>query len=88
MARTFQMLIDGKWLAGSTQREVKNKYNGDVLGTIPMAGAAEIDQAIAAAQQAFPGMGRLASLSARRDFRKGRGAAPTAPRGDCPHHRR
>jgi acyl-CoA reductase-like NAD-dependent aldehyde dehydrogenase len=59
MARTFQMLIDGKWLAGSTQREVKNKYNGDVLGTIPMAETAEIDQAIAAAQRAFPGWAAL-----------------------------
>jgi acyl-CoA reductase-like NAD-dependent aldehyde dehydrogenase len=59
MARTFHMLIDGKWLAGSTQREVKNKYNGDVLGTIPMAETAEIDQAIAAAQRAFPGWAAL-----------------------------
>jgi acyl-CoA reductase-like NAD-dependent aldehyde dehydrogenase len=59
MAREFQMLINGKWLPGKTRREVKNKYNGNVLGTIPMAGAEEIDQAIAAAQQAFPAMAAL-----------------------------
>jgi acyl-CoA reductase-like NAD-dependent aldehyde dehydrogenase len=53
------MLIGGQWLSGTTRREVKNKYDGSVLGTIPIADAAAVDRAIAAAQQAFPTMAAM-----------------------------
>jgi acyl-CoA reductase-like NAD-dependent aldehyde dehydrogenase len=59
MARDYQMLIGGQWRPGTTRREVKNKYDGSVLGTIPLAEAADVDQAIAAAQQAFPTMAAM-----------------------------
>jgi len=35
MAREYQMLIDGEWVPGKARREVKNKYDGSVLGTVP-----------------------------------------------------
>ena len=50
MARDYQMLIDGEWVPGKARREVKNKYDGSVLGTVPIADAEEVDQAIQAAQ--------------------------------------
>ena len=59
MARDYQMLIAGRWVGGGTRREVKNKYDGSTLGTIPLADAATIDHAIAAAEQSFPAMAAL-----------------------------
>jgi len=53
------MLIGGKWQSGNSRREVKNKYDGSVLGTIPIAEAGDIEQAIATAQQAFPTLAAL-----------------------------
>lgn len=59
MAREYQMLIDGEWVPGKARREVKNKYDGSVLGTVPIADAEEVDQAIQAAQRAFPTMAEM-----------------------------
>jgi acyl-CoA reductase-like NAD-dependent aldehyde dehydrogenase len=59
MARDYRMLIGGRWLPGNTRREVKNKYDGSVLGTIPLAEATDVEHAIAAAQQAFPTMAAM-----------------------------
>jgi acyl-CoA reductase-like NAD-dependent aldehyde dehydrogenase len=59
MAREYRMLIGGKWQSGNSRREVKNKYDGSVLGTIPIAEAGDIEQAVAAAQQAFPTLAAL-----------------------------
>jgi acyl-CoA reductase-like NAD-dependent aldehyde dehydrogenase len=59
MARDYQMLIGGTWVSGTARREVKNKYDGSVLGTVPLADAAAVDQAIQAAQRAFPTMAAL-----------------------------
>ena len=53
MARDYHMLIAGRWIGGSTRREVKNKYDGSILGTIPLADAVTIDQAIAATGASF-----------------------------------
>src|SRR5919197_850725 len=59
MAREYGMLIGGKWQSGNSRREVKNKYDGSVLGTIPIAEAGDIEQAVGAAQQAFPTLAAL-----------------------------
>lgn len=59
MAQDYQMLIGGTWVPGKARREVKNKYDGSVLGTVPIADADEVDQAIQAAQRAFPTMAAL-----------------------------
>jgi acyl-CoA reductase-like NAD-dependent aldehyde dehydrogenase len=59
MPRDYHMLIGGQWLPGKTRREVTNKYDGSVLGTIPMAEATDIDQALSVAQQTFPTMAAM-----------------------------
>ena len=56
-----QCFIDGQWVdadSGDTAK-VLNPANGDVLGTMPNAGAAETRRAIEAANAAWPGWRRL-----------------------------
>ncbi|MBI3940989.1 MAG: aldehyde dehydrogenase family protein, partial [Acidobacteria bacterium] len=51
-----KMFINGKWadaLSGKTG-EVRNPANGQVVDTVPMAGAEDVEVAVAAAQAAFP----------------------------------
>ena len=52
MTEEYQLLIDGKWQRGKEMLEVKNKYSGDTIATIPSASRADLDAAIAAAQRA------------------------------------
>ena len=64
-----KLLIDGKWVDGGTRLEVKNKYNGEVVGTLPTARREEVDAAVAAAERAedllaeMPAYERAAILS-------------------------
>jgi len=54
-------LVDGRWIdsANEARIEVKNPADGTVVGTVPMLGAEEVRQAIAAAQFALGGWSRL-----------------------------
>ena len=47
--------IDGKWRAGAKRFPVYNPANQDVIAEVPDLGAAETEEAIAAAHAAFPG---------------------------------
>lgn len=48
-------LIDGTWIpAGADAIEVENPADGSIIGRIPKLGAAQVDQAIAAAARTFP----------------------------------
>jgi acyl-CoA reductase-like NAD-dependent aldehyde dehydrogenase len=47
-----KLFIDGKWVDGGPLMEVKNKYNGKVIGALPTARRADVDAAIAAAGRA------------------------------------
>ncbi|MBI5317836.1 NAD-dependent succinate-semialdehyde dehydrogenase [Bradyrhizobium sp.] len=63
-AMTFRRqanLIDGRWVgaAGAGTISVKNPASGEEIGTVPLAGKAETDAAIAAAHRAFPGWSAL-----------------------------
>jgi succinate-semialdehyde dehydrogenase/glutarate-semialdehyde dehydrogenase len=51
-----QGYIDGKWVAADSGavREVRNPATGELLASVPDAGAAEARRAIEAAQRAFP----------------------------------
>jgi succinate-semialdehyde dehydrogenase/glutarate-semialdehyde dehydrogenase len=63
-----QCYIDGKWVAadGGAVREVRNPATGEVLSTVPYAGAAETRRAIEAASRAFgPWRARTADERAR-----------------------
>jgi len=50
------LLINGAWVGADdgTTIDVTDPSNGDVIGTVPNAGAAETERAIAAAHAAFP----------------------------------
>ena len=45
-------MIDGQWVEGGSDLEVKNKYNGDVIGVLPTARREDLDAALAAAERA------------------------------------
>ena len=48
--------IGGRWVASSAAKfqDVTNPARGEVIARAPLSGAAEVDQAVAAARQAFP----------------------------------
>ncbi|MBK6791415.1 MAG: aldehyde dehydrogenase family protein [Anaerolineales bacterium] len=48
----YKLLIDGQWVGGGAQLEVKNKYNGEVVGVLPTARKEDLDTALAAAERA------------------------------------
>jgi acyl-CoA reductase-like NAD-dependent aldehyde dehydrogenase len=48
----YKLLIDGQWVDGGSALEVKNKYNGQTIGTLPSARREDVDAAIAAAERA------------------------------------
>lgn len=48
----YKLLIDGQWVDGGSALEVKNKYNGTTIGTLPTARREDVDSAIAAAERA------------------------------------
>ena len=48
----YKLLIDGQWVDGGPLLEVKNKYNGQIIGALPTARRADVDAAIAAAERA------------------------------------
>lgn len=56
MAKKFQNYIDGKWVDSKTKRtfENRNPANWDeVVGTFPLSGKEDVDQAVKAARKAF-----------------------------------
>lgn len=50
-----QCFIDGQWRGGTTQIDVTNPANGQLVGTVPRFGNVETRQAIEAAHHAWPG---------------------------------
>jgi acyl-CoA reductase-like NAD-dependent aldehyde dehydrogenase len=50
----FSMTIDGKPATGAATFEVRNPATGDVVGLAPEATQADLDEAMAAAQNAYP----------------------------------
>jgi 4-(gamma-glutamylamino)butanal dehydrogenase len=47
------LLIDGRWQAGSTRYEVVSPVDGQVVAEVAMADAADVDRAVASARAAF-----------------------------------
>ena len=52
---TLHMIIDGEQVSGGNRRtfDVINPATGETLGTLPLANAADLDRALAAAQEGF-----------------------------------
>lgn len=48
----YKLLIDGQWVNGGPALEVKNKYDGTLVGTVHTARKEDVDTAIAAAERA------------------------------------
>jgi len=48
----YKLLIDGQWIGGGNELEVKNKYNGEIVGVLPTARREDLDAALAAAERA------------------------------------
>src|SRR5699024_2759692 len=47
------MFINGKWIKGTGEKEVKNPVNGELVDTVPTVGKQEVHQAVKAASEAF-----------------------------------
>jgi acyl-CoA reductase-like NAD-dependent aldehyde dehydrogenase len=56
---SYKLFIGGKWEDGDRTAPVIDKYTGDTFATVPVADAAAVDRAIAAAKDAFAGYSRL-----------------------------
>ena len=48
----YKLLIDGQWGGGGALLEVKNKYNGEIVGVLPTARKEDLDTALDAAERA------------------------------------
>ena len=55
----YKLFIDGQWVDGGAQLEVRNKYNGEIVGVLPTARREDVDAALAAAQRAVPVMAEM-----------------------------
>ncbi|WP_410612370.1 NAD-dependent succinate-semialdehyde dehydrogenase [Amycolatopsis sp. lyj-109] len=68
-----RMLIDGRWTRGSgtDTRPVENPATGETLTELPVATAADLDEALDAARRAFPGWRRTSPLERGRVLRDG-----------------
>lgn len=55
----FRLLIDGALVAGTAELPVVNPATGEAFACAPRADAAQLDQAVAAAQSAFPAWAAL-----------------------------
>jgi acyl-CoA reductase-like NAD-dependent aldehyde dehydrogenase len=52
MNAEYKLLIDGEWVQGGPAVDVKNKYSGKVIASVPSARREDVDSAIAAAKRA------------------------------------
>lgn len=65
----LELLVAGQWLAEGSQRDtiaVTNPATNEVLGRLPVATAQDVDRAVDAARQAFPGWARTPALARSR----------------------
>lgn len=54
-----KLLIDGRWVDAGEPLEIRNKYSGQVIGTLPTARESDVDAAIAAAARAATVMAEM-----------------------------
>ncbi|MDQ7828009.1 MAG: aldehyde dehydrogenase family protein [Armatimonadota bacterium] len=55
----YRLFIGGRWVDGGAPDEVRNKYTGEVLGTLPVARREDVEAAVEAAQRAAPVMAEM-----------------------------
>ncbi|MBE8516999.1 NAD-dependent succinate-semialdehyde dehydrogenase [Amycolatopsis sp. H6(2020)] len=68
-----RMLVDGRWTRGSgtETRPLENPATGETLTELPVATAADLDEALDAARRAFPGWARTSPVERSRVLRDG-----------------
>jgi acyl-CoA reductase-like NAD-dependent aldehyde dehydrogenase len=54
-----KLFINGQWIDGGPLLEVRNKFNGEICGTLPTARKEDVDAAIDAAEKAAPMMAEM-----------------------------
>jgi glyceraldehyde-3-phosphate dehydrogenase (NADP+) len=67
--REFGNWIGGEWAGGGEVDEILDPFTGDLVGTMPLASAADLDRAIEAATDAFEVTRRLSSWERERMLR-------------------
>jgi acyl-CoA reductase-like NAD-dependent aldehyde dehydrogenase len=75
-----KLFINGLWVDGGSLLEVKNKYDGKVIGMLPTARREDVEAAVAAAEAAEPLMSEMPAH--KRSEILGRAAALIRTRGD------
>jgi acyl-CoA reductase-like NAD-dependent aldehyde dehydrogenase len=59
MSETYKTLIGGKWRGGKDLLQVKNKYTGEVIGSVPLTDKETFEEAIKSAQDGFSLISRM-----------------------------
>jgi glyceraldehyde-3-phosphate dehydrogenase (NADP+) len=70
MTRHAQLYIGGEAVETAARDEVRNPFTGDVVGTVSVGGADEIDRAIAGAAEAFEAARHLSAYRKRAMLRR------------------
>jgi acyl-CoA reductase-like NAD-dependent aldehyde dehydrogenase len=53
-SKPYKLLVAGKWVDDEPTMPVLDKYSGEIIGMVPMAGRATVEQAVEGARAAFP----------------------------------
>ena len=59
MTKNYKMLIDGKWVDSDKKLEITNKYNQEVIATVPLANEELYEKAVQSAQKGFEAISSL-----------------------------
>ncbi len=57
-SKLYKLFVAGQWVGGEPALPVLDKYSGEVIGTVPMAGRATVEKAVEGACAAFPAYSR------------------------------
>lgn len=57
--KEYQLFINGQWLKGGANIEVKNKYTQEIFAVLPAARKEDVEEAVTAAERAAPVMAEM-----------------------------
>src|SRR2546429_8221861 len=52
-SKTYRNYVNNEWVTSKKTREIINPFNGEPIAVVPEAGRKDVDQAVAAAREAF-----------------------------------
>ncbi|MCU0587371.1 MAG: aldehyde dehydrogenase family protein [Syntrophobacteraceae bacterium] len=58
-ARAYKLPVAGEWVEDARDIPVLDKYTGEIIGRVPVAGRALLEKAVAGARAAFPAYSRM-----------------------------